>query len=92
MITRTTTKQIRAGLDGSLTARAVERAARVSGHLVELLSPGNMFLCQSGVLEPLETAGLSVEEVSDGWTACGLRRGRLYLVTVPGDRSESEEG
>ena len=61
-----------------VTARAVEKPAKILPHLLDLLPVGGIFLCQTA-LPPLDDR-FHVERVEDEWTASGLRRGDLFII------------
>ena len=66
-----------------ITARAVERSDAVLADIAAILPEGCVFLCQSG--DPtgkLDPEMFHVEQVADGWTRSGERRGSLHLVRL----------
>jgi 16S rRNA G527 N7-methylase RsmG len=72
-------------MPGVITARAVEKSARVHLRLWKYMHARRdtvrpVFLCQSGALEPKGMEGFHVEHVRDAWTHAGLRRGTLDLI------------
>jgi 16S rRNA (guanine527-N7)-methyltransferase len=65
----------------AITARAVEQPARLAVALRTFLVPGTTYLCQSGREADFSGELFHVEPVQDAWTAAGLRRGTLSLIT-----------
>jgi 16S rRNA (guanine527-N7)-methyltransferase len=61
-----------------VTARAVEKPAKLLPHVLDLLQVGGVFLCQTNL--PQLDARFHVERVEDEWTTAGLRRGDLYVI------------
>ena len=64
----------------AITARAVEKPARVLRNILRLMPEGSVFLCQSGDPGPNLGDRFHVEPVEDAWTKAGLRRGDLHLI------------
>lgn len=65
---------------GFVTARAVDKPILLLDTLRTLIDGGAVFLCQSEVLSEGFGSGYLVENIVDGWTREGLRRGGLWLV------------
>lgn len=61
-----------------VTARAIEKPAKLLPHILALLPVGGVFFCQTDLPEVGER--FHVELVDDEWSAQGLRRGTLRLV------------
>ena len=66
-----------------MTARAVERPMRLLGGLSDRIATGTVFLCQNETLAEKLAGMFHVEQVLDGWTKSGLRRGGLWVVRHP---------
>ena len=64
----------------AITARAVEKPARVLRDILRFMPEGSVFLCQSGDPRPDLDDRFHVEPVNDPWTKAGLRRGDLHLI------------
>ena len=60
-----------------ITARAVEKPGKLLGSIEKAMSPGTVFLSQSGLVFG---DWFVVERVEDAWTRSGLRRGSLDIV------------
>ena len=65
----------------AITARAVEKPEKLLGSIEKAMSPGTVFLSQSGLGLG---EGFTVERVDDAWTQSGLRRGSLDIVRKVG--------
>lgn len=63
-----------------MTARAVERPTRLLTAFTERIAAGTVFLCQNEATAEQLAGRFHVEQVLDGWTAAGLRRGGLWVV------------
>ncbi|MBN2308022.1 MAG: class I SAM-dependent methyltransferase [Candidatus Hydrogenedentes bacterium] len=63
-----------------ITARAVEKPAKVLRSVLDAMGDSSVFLCQSGDPRQAVGGGYQILEVDDGWTREGLRRGRLFEV------------
>ena len=61
-----------------ITARAVERPAKVLGSVLKCLREGAVFLCQMGGDVP--SSMFHVEHIDDDWGRRGWRRGELRIV------------
>lgn len=68
------------GAPAVITARAVERPARLWKGVAETLREGGVFLCQSGPPPGGMAALFHVEHCRDRWTESGFRRGDLWVV------------
>lgn len=65
----------------AITARAVERSEVILGEIAEIMPVGCVFLCQSG--DPagkIDGEMFHVEQIEDGWSRSGARRGTLHLI------------
>lgn len=65
----------------SVTCRALERPEELAPALERLIRAGSRLLCQSERLEGSLLADFPRDVVEDEWTAKGLRRGRLTLIS-----------
>lgn len=63
-----------------ITARAVEKSAKLNRAIASLVGRGAVYLCQSRVSAMSGLQEFHVERVDDMWTTLGLRRGSLHLV------------
>lgn len=64
----------------AVTARAVEKPAKVLRDIGRFLPEEAVFLCQVGDPRPFLGETFHVERVRDAWTEAGARRGELYRV------------
>lgn len=63
-----------------VTARAVERPAKLHPAIAQLVRGGSCFLCQGNV-DWWRGEVFHVEQLTDLWQDAGLRRGQLHRVT-----------
>jgi 16S rRNA (guanine527-N7)-methyltransferase len=64
-----------------ITARAVETPVKVMEAMERFIEDGAVYVCQTGRAEGILGEKFHVEQWEDAWTALGLRRGTLELVT-----------
>jgi 16S rRNA (guanine527-N7)-methyltransferase len=65
-----------------VTARAVENPAKLTRALLQRVSAGAVYLCQSGLLRETVAETILVSPVEDLWKTRGLRRGDLRVVRL----------
>jgi len=65
----------------AITARAVETPAKVMEAMEQFIEDGAVYLCQTGRAHEMQGEKFHVEQWEDAWSAAGLRRGTLELVT-----------
>lgn len=64
-----------------ITARAVERPAKVAPAILSRMTASCAFLCQFAPGQWTVPKTFHVEHVDDSWTQTGLRRGELKIIT-----------
>ncbi len=65
----------------AITARAVETPVKVMEAMERFIEDGAVYLCQTGCARDVFDERFHVERQEDTWSADGLRRGTLELVT-----------
>lgn len=71
---------IAGGAHDVITARAVEKPARLLKAILEEVVRGAVFLCQLEDLRTELSGMFHVERIHDDWTSAGLRRGSLHVI------------
>ena len=67
-----------------ITSRAIERPKELIPSVCAALSPGAVYICQSGDPSDVVPSDCTVELSHDEWERTGLRRGEVYLVRQTG--------
>ena len=64
-----------------ITARAIENPEKILDAVLGFLPERACFLCQRTTTPEVPSDMFHVEHIKDNWSAAGLRRGNLYVIT-----------